>query len=369
MPVQSNAKPVVIITGASGLIGTRLIDKLSKSYSCVALDVKPLPAGSQAFWVECDLTSGGSTMDAVKKIKDEYRDQVASVVHLAAYYDFSGEPSPLYEKLTVNGTKRLIEALDDFHVEQFLFSSSLLVMKAAEKGQTLRESSPLEAEWDYPRSKLQAESVINNGMQGNIPSVILRIAGVYDDHCNSIPIAQHIKRIYEKDFESYFFPGNPDHGQAFIHLHDLVDCLAKAIELRSSLENQELFLIAEPEVVSYGELQNRIGELIHGTEWPTIRIPKTVAKAGAWAKEKVGGEDATFIKPWMVDLADAHYPVSIDRARHKLGWEPAHRLSAALRGMIGFLLRDPRAWYEENHLPIPENLPEVAPSQGSRAES
>ena len=115
--------------------------------------------------------------------------------------------------------------------------------------------------------------------------------------------------------------------------------------------------------MSYGELQNRIGELIHGTEWPTIRIPKTVAKAGAWLKEKVAGDEETFIKPWMVELADAHYPVSIDRARQKLGWEPAHRLRITIREMIRFLLRDPRAWYKENKLALPEHLRAEAPSQ------
>lgn len=364
MPNESGDKPVVVVTGASGLIGTRLIDKISNSYSCVALDVKPMPAGFQASWIECDLTNDSSTVGALNKIKEQYGDRIASVVHLAAYYDFSGKPSPLYDKLTVAGTDRLLKALRDFHVEQFAFSSSLLVMKAASEGETLRESSPVEAEWDYPRSKLKAEKVINE-TRGDIPCVILRIAGVYDNHCNSIPIAQQIKRIYEKDFESYFFPGNPNHGQAFIHLDDLVDCLAKTIEQRGSLDKHELFLIAEPEIMSYGELQDRIGMLIHGKEWPTIRIPKTVAKAGAWVKEKVAGEEETFIKPWMVDLADAHYPVSIDRTRQKLNWEPAHQLKTTLRNMIHFLLEDPRSWYEENNLPAPEHLSESASSPGA----
>jgi hypothetical protein len=119
--------------------------------------------------------------------------------------------------------------------------------------------------------------------------------------------------------------------------------------------------------MSYGELQDRIGVLIHGKEWPTIRIPKTVAKAGAWVKEKVVGEEETFIKPLMVDLADAHYPVSINQARQKLNWEPAHQLKTTLWDMIHFLLRDRRAWYEENNLPVPEHL--SAQSRGAGAGS
>jgi nucleoside-diphosphate-sugar epimerase len=101
--------------------------------------------------------------------------------------------------------------------------------------------------------------------------------------------------------------------------------------------------------MSYAELQDCIGELVHGEDWPTIRIPKLVAKAGAWAQEKLLGEE-TFIKPWMVDLADTHYPVEIERARKRLGWEPKHRLRGTLKEMIARLKRDAEKWYRTNKL-------------------
>jgi len=34
--------------------------------------------------------------------------------------------------------------------------------------------------------------------------------------------------------------------------------------------------------------------LIGDNEWPTIRIPKVMAKAGAWAQEKMAGDDQPF---------------------------------------------------------------------------
>jgi nucleoside-diphosphate-sugar epimerase len=61
------------------------------------------------------------------------------------------------------------------------------------------EQSPTltaEEAWDYPRSKIEAERVIREE-RGNIPAVILRIVGVYDDYGHTIPIAQQIARIYE----------------------------------------------------------------------------------------------------------------------------------------------------------------------------
>jgi nucleoside-diphosphate-sugar epimerase len=347
--------PVVLITGSSGLIGSRLAVALADRYHVVGLDLKPPEEGVAAEdFIECDLTETENVSAALQSVKERYGPRLASVVHLAAYYDFAGEPSHLYDELTVEGTRRLLQGLTDFQVEQFIFSSSLLVMKPADEGDLLSESDPVEATWDYPESKIEAEAVIREHHDG-IPVVILRMAGVYDEQGHSVPIGQQIARIHQKQLESYFFPGDKDHGQAFVHLDDLIDAFVKAIDRRSQLGNYEVILIAEPDVMSYEELQDRIGELLHGREWPTIRVPKVVAKAGAWVKDKLASEEEpAFIKPWMVDLADQHYPVAIDRARSKLGWAPTHRLRTTLGPMIATLKKDPKSWYQGNGLPPPD---------------
>lgn len=361
-------KPMILVTGSAGLIGTRTLEALSSNYSVVGMDVKrPEKIVAETGFVECDLTKDESVVQALDTVRDTYGERLASVIHLAAYYDFSGERSDMYRKLTVEGTFRLLKKLREFQTEQFVFSSSLLVMEPAEdENEKITEFSPLEDDpWDYPRSKIEAEQLIRQE-RGQIPTVILRIAGVYDEDCHSISIAQHISRIYEKKFESYFFPGDSDHGQAFVHLNDLITCLQRVVELRSELNN-EIFLIAEPDVMSYAELQDQLGELIHHKEWPTIRIPKVMAKAGAWAQEKIAGEEETFIKPWMVDLADAHYPVAIGHARERLGWEPKDRLRDTLPEMIGRLKQDPQRWYKTNGLSWPED--EKEESGDSKASS
>jgi nucleoside-diphosphate-sugar epimerase len=90
------------------------------------------------------------------------------------------------------------------------------------------------AEWDYPKSKLDTAKIISEE-RGDIPAVILRIGGVYNEDGHTVPIAQQIARIFEKRFESYFFPGDPSAGQAFVHLHDLVDLIHRVIESRDRL--------------------------------------------------------------------------------------------------------------------------------------
>ncbi|MEX0718709.1 MAG: NAD(P)-dependent oxidoreductase [Planctomycetaceae bacterium] len=347
-------RPVILITGVSGLIGSRAAEALAEKCRVVGLDIKPpVDLPESAHFIEADLTDDASMRRAIAEVRDRAGERIASVLHLAAYYDFSGEPSPLYDELTVRGTSRLLRELRPLEVEQFVFASSLLVMRPTE-GEWIDENSPTLAKWEYPRSKLDAEEVIRNE-RGDIPAVVLRIAGVYDEECRALPIAQQISRVYERKLESHMFPGDSNRGQAFVHLDDLIDCFARVIERRAELGDHELFLIAEPDVMSYGELQDVIGEFLHGTEWTTIRIPKTVAKAGAWVREQLASEgEETFIKPWMVDLADDHYAADVTKARTLLDWKPRHRLRETLPEMLRRLRRDPKRWYETNGLPWPE---------------
>lgn len=367
--MNSNAphKPTVMITGCSGLIGARLAERLEADYELLALDVQPLPdhLAKRITWIHCDLTDDQSVAEALRKCHQRCRGHLRSVVHLAAYYDFAGEPSPLYEELTVKGTARLLDQLESFVVDQLIFSSTLLVMKSVDDGEPLTEDSPTEAEWDYPQSKLATEQLLAH-RRGDLPIAILRMAGVYDEDGHSLPLSQHIRRIYEQDFESYFFPGNREHGQPFIHLDDLMECIRQTIERSDQLGPYDIFLVGEEDVMSYEELQDELGRLIHGKEWPTIRIPKPVAKAGAWVQGAVAGDgDEPFIKPWMIDLADQNYPICIDKARRLLGWEPRHTLRQTLPTMIARMLDNPRRWYEMNKLPLPEQMPRSASDEPS----
>lgn len=350
-------RPLMLVTGSSGLIGTLVARTFAPDFTVVGLDRKPPKDGAGAGFILCDLTRDDDTARALAELRRRHGDRIASVIHLAAYYDFSGEPSPLYRNLTVEGTRRLLRGLKAFgHVEQFVFSGTLLVMKPAVKGELITESSPLEdAPWAYPRSKIEAEEAIR-AERGGIPAVALRMAGVYSEEGNSIPIGQHIARIHGKRLESRFFPGDPDHGVPYVHLDDLADCFRRVVDRRGELGGFEVFLVAEPEVMSHRALQDAIGRLVHGRPWPAIRIPKAAAKAGARARAAIGGGEEAFIKPWMIDLADAHYPVSIRRAEERLGWAPRRRLRDTLPAMIRRLKEDPRRFYEANGIPLPAGM-------------
>jgi hypothetical protein len=197
---------------------------------------------------------------------------------------------------------------------------------------------------------------------------------VYDDDCHSIPLANQIQRIFERTLTSKVVPGDILRGQAFVHVADVVEAFVKTVDARHQLAPEEVFLIGEPDTLSYDHLQRAFGRLIHGEEWDTQSIPKALAKAGAWLEDRVPGEEP-FIKPWMIDLADDHYVLDIGRARRTLGWEPKESLRETLPRRVSALKADPQCFYKANKLEAPSWLkPSVAPREmtqtsGERTES
>ena len=113
---------IILVTGSNGRIGDAVMRRFAGRFeSVVGFDRKaPNPAPSGCVYVTVDITSDESVRDGIRTIREHHGAHVASVVHLAAYYDFFGKPSPKYDEITVQGTGRLLRELQaqDFHVEQ-----------------------------------------------------------------------------------------------------------------------------------------------------------------------------------------------------------------------------------------------------------
>jgi nucleoside-diphosphate-sugar epimerase len=370
--MSEGKKETILVTGTSGRIGYAIAKRLAEeqqSFNVIGFDRKapshPLP-GAKCVYV--DLTNEESTLRGLQAISDLHGDCIASVIHLAAYYDFSGASSPLYDKVTLGGTRRLLRLLQDFNVEQFIFSSTILVQAPSRHGERIKEDSPLDIppSWAYPKSKIETEKVIH-AERGEIPVVILRIAGVYDDLCHSIPLALQIQRIYERDPVAYFSPGDPSTGrQPYVHIDDAVDAILLAFAHRKELPPEVILLIGETESLSYDELQRAFGQLIHGVEWNTRAIPPLVAKTGVRLLKFLPLGRFASIAPWMIDVAQENMELDITQARTMLGWKPQHSLRETLPKMVSGLKADPFTWYHENELKLPRRLRKLMPVAGSR---
>ncbi len=343
-------KEIIIVTGSSGRIGTQVVKRLGQENSIVGFELlKAIYASEKEELVPVDMGSDESVAQAFVHIKNFYGKKIKSVIHLAAYYSFSQKHSPKYDQITVQGTKRLLKELKNFEVEQFVFTSTMLVHAPTKPGVKITEDSPIKPTWDYPLSKVKTEKVIHD-MRGNIPTVILRIAGVYDNDCHSIPISHQIQRIYEKKLESRLFAGDVCHGASFVHMDDVVNAIALAVQKRKELPPETVLLIGEEKTMSYDEIQRSVSCLLYNKEFTTCSVPKWFAKIGAYLQGLVSFKHKPFIRPWMIDFADDHYELDCSRAKKLLGWKPTHSLETTLPIMIGDLLKDPVKWYKKNQL-------------------
>ncbi|MCU7554106.1 NAD-dependent epimerase/dehydratase family protein [Alteromonas sp. ASW11-19] len=354
-------KPVILLTGASGNVGNALINALQADYEIVGMDLNPAPAADAS--IECDFTSDDSMALAMREIDDVLNGRpIAAVIHLAAYFDFTGNDHPLYHELNVAGTRRLLSQLRSKAVERFIYASTMLVHQPASPGIKITEDTPVEPGWIYPQSKADAEQVIADE-HGEIPVTILRMAGLYDDHTAVPTLSHQIARIYERDIKSWVYSGDAMAGQAFIHQQDMTDLFARVVSKRNSLPDYHALLAGEDKVMGYQALQNRLGQLIHGKqEWETLSVPQSIAKPGAWIEEKTepvvpddfDHGDKPFIRPFMIDLSSDHYDLDISRAESLLGWHPQRRIHEGLAKLVANLLEDPAKWYSDNGITAPD---------------
>ena len=360
------SKPLVLITGAGGNIGRSIAAALAGRYRIVGLERSAADVGFPI--LEADFGSDREVGKALRQLRESHGSQIASVIHLVAYFDFSGEENPLYQAVNVEGTRRLLRGLQSFEVEQFVYASTMLVHQAGKPGECIDEGRPIEPAWAYPKSKAAAEEVVR-AEHGKIPYVLLRLAGVYDEHAAVPTVAEQMARIYERELESYFYSGNRLVGQSMLHRDDMVDAFRRTVERRRSLPAETEILIGEPDAVGYDALQDELGYLIHGVEdWPTLRMPKPLARAGIFAQDKlepvipdaIDEGEPPFIEPWMIGMADDHYALDIGRARELLGWEPRHRFKDELPRMVASMKRDPAAWYRRNNVKAPPWIAQAA---------
>lgn len=162
-------QPPVLVTGSTGLIGRARVDRLADIYDVVGLSPQAPPDAPGDF-IELDVTSDESVRAALAAVRERHGDRIASVTHLAAHYDFSGEPSPLYGEVTVEGTRRCSKDCRSSRSSSSGSAARCWCMLPP-NGDEVEESDPLSPEWDYPRSKVATEELLR-AERGDMPIVL-----------------------------------------------------------------------------------------------------------------------------------------------------------------------------------------------------
>ena len=247
---KPDARPIVLVTGAAGNLGRSVAAALAGDYRMVGLDRKAKDGAPDLGFevLEVDFSADASVVLALLNFRQTCGSRIASVVHLAAYFDFTGEDNPQYQSVNIDGTRRLLRALQGFEVEQFVYASTMLVHAPCRPGERINEAQPIAPGWAYPKSKAAAEAVVRAERQ-QIPSVVLRLAGVYDEQSMVPTLAQQMARVYERDLQSHLYAGSLLVGQSALHRDDMLDALRRTVDRRWVLPPDTELLIGEADAL------------------------------------------------------------------------------------------------------------------------
>ena len=168
----------ILLTGATGRIGSRLLPRLvAAGIDCRAL-VRPgkqIAAGATA--VEGDLLDPASLAPAVQG--------VSAIVHLAAVLRTPDVAQ--IEQANFDGTRNLIAAAREHAPDARFIMTSTGLVYAADLPRPAREDDPATATMPYPASKIRAEAALR---ESGLTWSVLRLAFVYgdgDDHLTAAP--------------------------------------------------------------------------------------------------------------------------------------------------------------------------------------
>lgn len=155
----------ICLIGASGFVGTRLVDQLKPYYSIINIDKR-----QSAKYPE--LTQIANILDTTSM--HEALRSFDCVVLLAAEHRDDVSPTSLYYDVNVQGTKNVLDAMDANGIKNIIFTSSVAVYGLNKENPT--ETHPADPFNHYGKSKWQAEEVLrdwyNKDPQGRSLNII-----------------------------------------------------------------------------------------------------------------------------------------------------------------------------------------------------
>ncbi len=345
-------KQVVLITGASGFIGTALISRLDKKYYIIGID-KCLhkDRNSNVLWYKADISEKNLLNEVFCEIKEKGPGKIDYVFHLAAYYDMTNKKSGRYRTTNENGTRYLLNNLIDFNVRNFVFASSTVVFKPTTGNDMLDEESELSPLMYYGISKIAGEAILSE-FKKKVKVTTFRLSAVYSSYCRSIPLANQIAFIWQKRLGYRILPGKGDGSISYIHIEDVLDAFEKCMLLSAEIPSGSIFILSEEDILSNKDLHKLICREIFGKQSHIVYLPKFIVKLNIYIINifyTITGRNY-FFKPWMVTLANKKYQFNIDKAKQALKWQPSFKLEQHMKVIVRNLKSDTHKWFEINKI-------------------
>lgn len=304
----------VLVTGATGFVGTALVDRLVRDgrftiRAVVRRDARGLPAHVERTPGELD--AGWNWQDGLADVN--------TVVHLAARVhvmrDRTADPLAEYRRVNVAGTLNLARQAARAGVRRFVALSSVKVN--GESG-TYSESDPPAPEDAYGVSKLEAEVGLRAIAAGtSMEIVIVRAPLVYGPRvrANFDMLMRAVARGIPLPF------GAAGNRRSFVGVDNLVDFIVTCMEHPAAAN--DTFFVSDGEDLSIADLIRRLARAM-GRPARLVPIPSSVLSAAA----ALAGQ-RHLARRLLGSLC-----VDITKARQRLAWVPPVSVDEGLRRAV-----------------------------------
>jgi nucleoside-diphosphate-sugar epimerase len=328
------AKPVVVVTGVSGNLGSRLLPML-RSYSIIGVDITPPQTNCELQFERMDLGEESSTRAMYELLRDAH---AYAVVHLAFVIDPVRTGVLDLERMwqiNVVGTARVMEAVTEVNrmaddgVKQFIFPSSVSAYGSNLFRPATEESALAAHTLPYAIHKKESDEVVQQrspALRGSSiyilrphifagASVENYLMGAFHGTPNGKSTRAEKMRREGKRLPCMLPRGQQylDNKIQFIHVDDMARLIRHILQREP--ETQRLTIL---NVAGRGEPLT-FGRCIQMAQAKLIRVP------GKWAMRQVlkflWWQQISAIPPEAVPYMTGEYIMNTDRLRRFLGPE------------------------------------------------
>jgi nucleoside-diphosphate-sugar epimerase len=322
----------VLVTGATGLLGSHLTDLLLERGEQVRVLVQRSDGVSQFAHPNVEICWGhlGDRAALAAAVRG-----VDRVLHCAARTGPWG-PQAEYETANVRGLRALVESALAAGVRRFVHVSSITVHGNDVHG-TADEAAPLRVEPNpYSRSKVAGERLLGRLIrEQGAPVTIVRPGWIYGPR--DVASFARFAAMIQRGKMVVIGPGN--NHVPLIYVRDVADGILLASEEARAAGHAYLLVNDEP-VTQHDYLAAIAAAL--GVPPPRRHIPYRLALLAGTVAEALGHlmhrQQPPPVTCYGVQLLGAENRFDIRRARHELGFAPQVNLVEGVRRSI--------AWYQ-----------------------
>ncbi len=345
MHARPSKLPIIVLTGASGIIGRHLIKAFRDDAYIYAIARRSqkkvnVEQHKNVHWLRIDI--------AEKEFVEQAFSHIAKnggadfLIHLAGYYDFENKEHPEFERTNVNGTRIILENTARLNIKRFIFASSLTISKFKTHRDILTEESPADADFPYAVSKRKCEIMIKE-YAATFPCTVIRLAAVFSDWCEYGPLYMFLSTWLSNGWKSRILAGKGTSAIPYIHVRNLNSFLAAVIRQADTLPDYHILIASPDGCTSHHQLYKLAVHYAHGRLLKPFFIAKWLARIGVFSQYFFGRllKLHSFERPWMMKYIDTQMNVDASHSRRVLSWEPIPRYHIMRR--LLFLLENMKA--------------------------